>query len=60
VHLDHDESITANLALIVKLLDKVKAKTHVNVMLFTEDGFHKAFKVLRSRMGKGKIAFGII
>ncbi len=53
-------SNTADLELIVRLMDKIKAKPLVNVMPFTEDGFHEAFKLLKSRRVKGKIAFDII
>jgi len=53
------EANTADLAFILKLLNKTKARPLTNIMPFSEEGLADAFKQLKGRRTKGKIVFNI-
>lgn len=53
------QSNTADLTLVVELLNKISVRPLTTVMPFTEEGIQEAFRQLKSRRTKGKLAFNI-
>jgi len=50
---------TSDLGLVVKLMNRIKARPFTTEMAFDEDGVKEAFELLKSRRTKGKIVFDI-
>mmetsp|Transcript_9824 Transcript_9824/g.14464 ORF Transcript_9824/g.14464 Transcript_9824/m.14464 type:complete len:361 (-) Transcript_9824:482-1564(-) len=51
---------TADLELIVEMLDKSGDRPLTQIMPFTEEGFEEAFQLLKSRRARGKIVLQIV
>ena len=51
---------TADLELVISLLDRTGARPLTNIMPFSDDGLQEAFRQLKSRRNRGKIVFGIV
>jgi NADPH:quinone reductase-like Zn-dependent oxidoreductase len=53
-------SNTADLELVVELLDRIGARPLTNIMTFDDEGLQEAFELLKSRRTRGKIVFEVL